>query len=115
MIKNTDLVKEGLSLLPEDNWLYKYLKYTDTMESPSFFHIWSGLAALSSALQRKVFISQGDQFIYPNQYIYGPCRLCIFIHNIVYSLSNFRQCVYHFEFFIRLHTTPFYWSCQKRT
>lgn len=68
-MKNTDLIKEGLSLLPKDNWLYKYLQYTDTMESPSCFHIWLGLATISSVLERKVRISRGNRSIYANQFI----------------------------------------------
>jgi hypothetical protein len=39
------------------------------MESPSSFHIWSGLAALSCTLQRKVWINRGFYTLYPNQYI----------------------------------------------
>ena len=66
---NTDLRAEGLEQMDSKNWLYKYLKYTDQMESPSSFHIWSGLAALSCTLQRKVWINRGFYTLYPNQYI----------------------------------------------
>ena len=66
---NTDLRSEGLEQLDSNNWLYKYLLYTDQMESPSSFHIWSGLAALSCTLQRKVWINRGFYTLYPNQYI----------------------------------------------
>lgn len=66
---NTDFRSEGLEQLDKENWLYKYLKYTDQMESPSSFHIWSGLAALSCTLQRKVWINRGFYTLYPNQYI----------------------------------------------
>ena len=66
---NTDLRKEGLEELDKDNWLYQYLLYTDQMESPSAFHIWSGLAAISCTLQRKVWINRGFYTLYPNQYV----------------------------------------------
>jgi len=66
---NTDLRAEGLEQLSPKNWLYKYLKYTDQMESPSCFHIWAGLSALSCTLQRKVWINRGFYTLYPNQYI----------------------------------------------
>ena len=66
---NTDLRKEGLEQLDPENWLYKYLKYTDQMESPSAFHIWSGLSAMSCCLARKVWINRGFYTLYPNQYI----------------------------------------------
>ena len=66
---NTDFRAEGLEQLDSKNWIYKYLKYTDQMESPSSFHIWSSLAALSCTLQRKVWINRGFYTLYPNQYI----------------------------------------------
>jgi hypothetical protein len=66
---NTDFRAEGLEQLDSKNWIYKYLKYTDQMESPSSFHIWSALAALSCTLQRKVWINRGFYTLYPNQYI----------------------------------------------
>ena len=66
---NTDLRKEGLEELDKDNWLYQYLLYTDQMESPSAFHIWSGLSAISCTLQRKVWINRGFYTLYPNQYV----------------------------------------------
>jgi|TARA_R110000765_G_scaffold8053_1_gene26400 hypothetical protein len=66
---NTDIRGEGLEQLSPTNWLYKYLKYTDQMESPSAFHIWSGLSAMSCCLARKVWINRGFYTLYPNQYI----------------------------------------------
>ncbi len=66
---NTDLRAEGLEQLDKNNWLYKYLKYTDQMESPTPFHIWSGLAAISCSLQRNVWINRGFYTLYPNQFI----------------------------------------------
>ena len=66
---NTDIRSEGLEQLDKNNWLYLYLKYTDQMESPTPFHIWSGLSAISCTLQRNVWINRGFYTLYPNQYI----------------------------------------------
>jgi hypothetical protein len=66
---NTDLRSEGLEELCPNNWIYKYLIYTDQMESPSCFHIWSALSGISCAIQRNVWINRGFYTLYPNQYI----------------------------------------------
>ncbi len=53
------------------DWLEYYMKYTQNSEPPTQYHLWSGIAAISSCLQRKCWshwgMSGGD--IYPNFYI----------------------------------------------
>lgn len=53
------------------DWLKYYLKYTQNSEPPIQYHLWSGIAAISSCLRRKCWsywaMSGGN--IYPNFYI----------------------------------------------
>ena len=64
-----DLEGEGLSLLREDSWLFKYLEYTMDQESPTKFHIWSAISTLASCLGRHVWVYRGYYMLYANQYI----------------------------------------------
>jgi len=69
-ITNVDLVEEGLQQLPKENWLYQYLGFTNSLESPSIFHIWTGLSTISSVLNRRVWMPRDTGYnLYPNQYI----------------------------------------------
>lgn len=52
-----------------DDWLTSYLEYTDRSEPPTSYHTWTGLALISSALQRKVYLRWGYETIYPNLYV----------------------------------------------
>ncbi|MDY6893794.1 MAG: hypothetical protein SVO01_00025 [Thermotogota bacterium] len=53
------------------DWLEYYMKYTQRTEPPELYHLWSGLAAISSALRRKCYCDWGALrgFIYPNMFI----------------------------------------------
>lgn len=69
-IPNVDLKEEGLILLPRENWLYQYLAFTNSLESPSSFHIWTGLSTISSVLNRRVWMPRDTgSNLFPNQYI----------------------------------------------
>jgi hypothetical protein len=62
-----------------EDFLTGYLKYTEKTEPPTQFHLWIGISAIASALQRKVYTIRGAERIYPNQYIVligasGRCR-----------------------------------------
>lgn len=53
-----------------DDWLENYLKFTQNSESPTLYHLWSGVAAISSCLRRKCYTNWGLQgYIYPNLYV----------------------------------------------
>jgi len=53
-----------------DNWLEHYMALTENTESPPNYHLWSGITAISSALQRKCFCNWGSRgYVYPNLYI----------------------------------------------
>lgn len=53
-----------------NDWLEHYLKFTQNSEPPVLYHLWSGIAAISSCMQRKCWMSWGHaQTIYPNLYI----------------------------------------------
>lgn len=47
-------------------WLNRYLEYTHEHESPSMFHLWSGITVLSGLLGRKVWMDKGFYRLYPN-------------------------------------------------
>ena len=53
------------------NWLAYYMKYTQRTEPPELYHLWSGLTAISSALQRKCFCNWGALrgYVYPNLFV----------------------------------------------
>jgi len=52
------------------DWLTKYLEYTDNSESPISYHIWCGLSVIAGALQRRVYLHWGlGRTIYPNLYV----------------------------------------------
>lgn len=53
------------------DWLEYYMKYTQRTEPPELYHLWSGLAAISSALRRKCYCNWGALrgFVYPNVFI----------------------------------------------
>ena len=49
--------------------LEAYLEFTKNTESPLSYHTWAGIALISSALERKVWMDWGHTRIFPNQYI----------------------------------------------
>jgi hypothetical protein len=58
-----------------DNWLESYLEFTQNTEPPTIYHLWSGIIAISSCLQRKCYLDWGyESIIYPNMYavLVGP-------------------------------------------
>lgn len=52
-----------------DDWLEHYLKFTQNTEPPRLYHLWTGIVAISSCLQRKCWFSWGHSDIYPNLYV----------------------------------------------
>lgn len=50
------------------NWLVDYLTYTEKLESPELFHLWTGLSVLSGALGRNVSLDCGWGVVFPNLY-----------------------------------------------
>lgn len=57
-----------------DDWLAHYMRYTDNTEPPKLYHLWTGLMAISSCLQRKCYLPWGHDTIYPNLFavLVGP-------------------------------------------
>tara|TARA_R100000656_G_scaffold67313_1_gene50964 strand:- start:2906 stop:4099 length:1194 start_codon:yes stop_codon:yes gene_type:complete len=64
-----DYEGEGLKLLSKHSFLYKYLEYTKGTESPTKFHLWSGLSLIASLLGRNVNTYKGTYTLFPNMYI----------------------------------------------
>ena len=51
------------------SWLSDHLEYNKGNESPDYFHLWSGLFAISAQLGRRVWLAQGYRVVFPNMYI----------------------------------------------
>ncbi len=50
-------------------FLSHYMKFTAGSEVPDNYHWWSGVYALSSVINRQVWISMGQYTLYPNLYV----------------------------------------------
>lgn len=50
------------------DWLELFLEYTEGIPSPDIFRLWSGIAALAGALERRVWIETARSKLYPNLY-----------------------------------------------
>lgn len=53
------------NIVPEDTFLFEYLKATTQDDSPEEYHFWNGLLALGNAVGRKVYLSD-DPNVYAN-------------------------------------------------
>lgn len=49
------------------SWLDKYLRYTEHQVSPRIFHLWSGIAVIAGALERRTWMTTRAGHIYPGQ------------------------------------------------
>lgn len=70
-----------MSLVQGESWLDAFLLYTQNVEAPTTFRLWTGISVISAALQRKVWVNFADHLvtIYPNLYVVltappGVCR-----------------------------------------
>lgn len=53
-----------------DDWLGRYIEYTENTEPHTNYHIWTGIATVAAMLKRKVWLNWGTEgLIYPNFYI----------------------------------------------
>ena len=52
-----------------NDWLSGWLEFTENIEAPERFRLWSAVAAVSAALQRRVYVTVKGQRLYPNLYI----------------------------------------------
>lgn len=50
------------------DWLELFLEYTDGIPSPDIFRLWSGIAALAGAMERRVWIETARSKLFPNLY-----------------------------------------------
>lgn len=51
------------------DWLTTYVDFTQTTEPPTQYHLWSGICAIASCLQRKCWTNWGFSNVYPNLYV----------------------------------------------
>ncbi len=60
------------------DWIEAYKEYTNDTEPPTLYHVWTALALISGALQRKAYLEWGHETIYPNLYVVlvGPSGKC---------------------------------------
>jgi len=53
-----------------DDWLERYILFTRNHEAPTLYHLWSGITAIASVLQRKCYSNWGSLgYVYPNLYV----------------------------------------------
>lgn len=52
-----------------NDWLRAYLNLTEGQESPDIFHLWCGVSAIATTLERNVWLDRGYYTLYPNLYI----------------------------------------------
>ena len=55
--------------MKEENWIDKYMRYTNNTETSDLFREWVGVSVLASVLQRKIWLDLGHLIVYPNMYI----------------------------------------------
>lgn len=67
----------GEEVYPTDGWLGEYLRWCQEGEVPLGWHFWAGVAALSAACHRHIFMDRGSFFLYPVHSIFltGPSGL----------------------------------------
>jgi len=55
-----------------DDWLEGFIYFCQNLEAPEAFKTWSGIAAISSALQRKVWVAFPDHHVkwFPALYVF---------------------------------------------
>ena len=58
------------AIVPEDTFLYEYMKATSLDDSPEEYHFWHGLIALSHACGRNVYLSDDTN-------VYGNLMICL--------------------------------------
>jgi len=52
-----------------NDWIEKYVECVSNTEPPTQYHVWTAIAAIASALQRKCQLNWGTLTFYPNMYI----------------------------------------------
>jgi hypothetical protein len=52
-----------------DSWLKAYQEYTEDFEPPQIFNKWVGLLTLSAVTQRRVWLEEANNCIYPNLFV----------------------------------------------
>jgi len=93
------------------DWLASYIEYTEQSESPNSFHIWSGLSAIASCIQRKVWMNMGHFKVFPNMYVVlvGPpgCRKNSAINIAIGLLEGIPEVKYSADAITRQALTQF--------
>lgn len=51
------------------DFLSAYMEFCSNSESPTSYHMWSGLSVVASAMERKTWLRWGHSELYPNLYI----------------------------------------------
>ena len=50
------------------DWLEEFIRYTEPIQSPPIFRLWSGITAIAGSLERRVWIVSAGEPVYPNLY-----------------------------------------------
>ena len=51
------------------DWIERYLELTEGLPTPPLFRLWTGISAIASVLERKVWLPTARQILYPNLFI----------------------------------------------
>lgn len=64
--------------IPKDDWITKYLKFTENTEPPLLYKEWVACSVIAAVLQRKYKLTWGLLTFYPNLYVVlvGPSGKC---------------------------------------
>lgn len=52
----------------QEDFVDSFLRLTEGTRTPALFRLWSGIALLAGALERRVWITNGDGTVFPNMY-----------------------------------------------
>jgi Protein of unknown function (DUF3987) len=77
------------------DWIEDFLDYTAAIPSPRIFRLWSAIAAIGGALERRVWVVSAGQPTYPNLYVLlvghpgsGKTQAIKHTNNLWYSCRN---------------------------
>ena len=79
------------------NWIDAFVEHTEDIKSPEHFRRWAAISAISSSLQRRVWMRFGGQSLYVNFYVLligppgtGKSNAIKFARNIIRRLQNIK-------------------------
>lgn len=50
----------------QEDWISSYLRHTEGYSSPEIFRLWTGIATVAGALERRTWVVTKKSLLYPN-------------------------------------------------